>query len=196
MSDTIDRTTDVHGATALGIDEQTVLVTGAGRGVGAHVAAAFARQGARVVVNYRRSDAAAAALAYRIGNDRAVAIGADVTDPDQVHDMFDRTKEHFGVPVTTVVNNALGDRRVDDATLHVRVFVPLAGIPEDPGTGSMAGPIAVFARHHLGTDVDVLVRQGDEIGRPCRIEAHAEEGAITIGGSVTACAEGRFVLDT
>jgi trans-2,3-dihydro-3-hydroxyanthranilate isomerase len=86
-------------------------------------------------------------------------------------------------------------RRIDDRNLHVRVFVPLAGIPEDPGTGAMAGPFALFARDRLGTGVDVAIRQGDEIGRPCRIEAHAEEGAITVGGAVTACAEGRFVLD-
>ena len=84
-------------------------------------------------------------------------------------------------------------RRVDDRTLHVRVFVPGAGVPEDPGTGSAAGPIALLARRRWGTDVDVVIRQGDEIGRPCRIDAHAEEGAIRVGGRVTACAEGNFV---
>ncbi len=84
-------------------------------------------------------------------------------------------------------------RRFDDRTLHVRVFVPGAGVPEDPGTGSAAGPIALLARRRWGTDVDVVIRQGDEIGRPCRIDAHAEEGAIRVGGRVTACAEGNFV---
>ena len=85
-------------------------------------------------------------------------------------------------------------RRVDDRTLHVRVFVPGAGVPEDPGTGSAAGPIALLARRRWGTDVDVVIRQGDETGRPCRIDAHGEEGAIRVGGRVTACAEGSFVL--
>jgi predicted PhzF superfamily epimerase YddE/YHI9 len=59
----------------------------------------------------------------------------------------------------------------------------------------MAGPVGLFARDRLGTYVDVMIHQGDEIGRPCRIEVHAEEGAITVGGSVTPCAEGRFTLD-
>ncbi|MEL6795081.1 MAG: SDR family NAD(P)-dependent oxidoreductase, partial [Pseudomonadota bacterium] len=45
------------------LNEQTVLVTGAGRGLGAEIAAAFAREGAKVVVNYRSSEAAAKALA-------------------------------------------------------------------------------------------------------------------------------------
>lgn len=41
------------------LKEQTVLVTGAGRGLGAAIARTFAREGARVVINYRNSKAAA-----------------------------------------------------------------------------------------------------------------------------------------
>ncbi|HEX2038954.1 MAG TPA: PhzF family phenazine biosynthesis protein [Acidimicrobiales bacterium] len=85
-------------------------------------------------------------------------------------------------------------RRLDDRTVHVRVFGPGSGIPEDPGTGSAAGPVGLLARAHWGTDVDLTVRQGDEIGRPCRIEVHAEPGSVTVGGRVAACAEGRFNL--
>jgi trans-2,3-dihydro-3-hydroxyanthranilate isomerase len=85
-------------------------------------------------------------------------------------------------------------RRLDDRTLHVRVFAPGEGIPEDPGTGAAAGPVAMFARRRWRTDVDVTILQGAEIGRPCRIEVHAEEGAVRVGGRVTACATGRFTL--
>jgi 3-oxoacyl-[acyl-carrier protein] reductase len=91
------------------LDEQTVLVTGAARGVGRAVACAFAAQGARVVVNYRRSADAAAALAAQIGPDHAVAVQADVTDAEQVAHLFATVREHFNSPVTTVVNNALRD---------------------------------------------------------------------------------------
>lgn len=85
-------------------------------------------------------------------------------------------------------------RRVDDRTLHARVFLPGAGIAEDPGTGSAAGAFAVLARRLWGTAADVTVRQGDEIGRPCRILVHAEEGAVRVGGRVTLAAEGRFAF--
>lgn len=85
-------------------------------------------------------------------------------------------------------------RRLDDATVHARVFAPASGITEDPGTGSAAGPIGVLARRHLGTGVDITVRQGDEMGRPCRIEVHAADGDVRVGGRVAACAEGRFTL--
>jgi trans-2,3-dihydro-3-hydroxyanthranilate isomerase len=85
-------------------------------------------------------------------------------------------------------------RRRSDRELHVRVFAPASGVPEDPGTGAAAGPIGVLARRELGTDVDVTIRQGDVVGRPCTIEVHAEDGAIRVGGAVAACAEGRFTL--
>lgn len=95
---------------SLAIAEQVVLVTGAGRGLGAAIAAAFAREGARVVINYNRSAAAAQALADRLGS-LAVALQADVTDRQAVDHMIAAAAERFGTPVTTVVNNALGDFR-------------------------------------------------------------------------------------
>jgi trans-2,3-dihydro-3-hydroxyanthranilate isomerase len=85
-------------------------------------------------------------------------------------------------------------RRRSDRELHVRVFAPAQGVAEDPGTGSAAGPIGVLARRELGTGIDVTIRQGDLVGRPCTIEVHAEDGAIRVGGAVAACAEGRFTL--
>lgn len=88
------------------IDKQIVLVTGAGRGLGSAIARAFAREGARVVVNYRNSRESAEALAAELG-DNGVAVRADVTDELQVASLFAAAEEHFGGSVTTVVNNAL-----------------------------------------------------------------------------------------
>ena len=90
------------------ISDQVVLVTGAGRGLGAAIATAFAREGARVVVNWRRSEDAARALAAGLGA-RAVALQADVTDRAGVETMLQAAAAHFGTAVTTVVHNALGD---------------------------------------------------------------------------------------
>ena len=50
----------------LAISEQTVIITGAGRGLGAAIAAAFARQGAKVAINYRNSRIEAEALAAEL----------------------------------------------------------------------------------------------------------------------------------
>jgi len=94
------------------LSDQIVLVTGAGRGLGHEIALAFAREGARVVVNYRRSRDAAEALAARIG-ERALALQADVTDRAQVDALYAQARTHFGGDITTVVNNALADFAFD-----------------------------------------------------------------------------------
>jgi trans-2,3-dihydro-3-hydroxyanthranilate isomerase len=85
-------------------------------------------------------------------------------------------------------------RRIDDTTLHVRLFAPGLGVIEDPGTGSAAGPVGVLARRLWSVADDVIIRQGDEMGRPCRIEVHTVEGDVRVGGRVAACAEGTFTL--
>ena len=88
------------------LSEQTVLVTGGARGLGRSISRALAREGAKVVINYYKSGEAAKALAIELGQS-VVTIQADITDPAGVGLMFERAKQHFGGPITSVVNNAL-----------------------------------------------------------------------------------------
>ncbi|MEM6291588.1 MAG: 3-oxoacyl-ACP reductase [Myxococcota bacterium] len=92
---------------ALPLREQIVLITGAGRGLGASIARSFAREGARVAINYRKSEAAAVALADELG-EHAVAVQGDVTDASSVASMMDAVTQELGAP-TTLVHNALAD---------------------------------------------------------------------------------------
>lgn len=88
------------------IDEQIVLVTGGGRGLGEHLVRAFLREGARVVINYLNSKEAAENLAAE-APEHALAVQADVSDKAAVQKLFAEALDHFGSPITTVVNNAL-----------------------------------------------------------------------------------------
>ena len=106
--------------------------------------------------------------------------------------LADAHSQPFALPPRTTTVSFL--RPLDDHTLHVRAFVPGDRAFEDPGTGSLAGPAAVLARRLWHTAVDVDIRQGDEIGRPCRIQVHAEPGNLRVGGRVTPCAEGTLTL--
>lgn len=90
------------------LTQQVVLITGAARGLGQAITEAVAREGAKVVINYYRSQDAAQALAQRIGQN-ALAVQADITDPEAVRALFAQAKKHFGMPITSVVNNALVD---------------------------------------------------------------------------------------
>jgi trans-2,3-dihydro-3-hydroxyanthranilate isomerase len=84
--------------------------------------------------------------------------------------------------------------RIDARMLHVRVLFRSAGIAEDPGTGSFAGPAGLLARNLWDLETDILIRQGDEIGRPCRIRVHADPDDLRVGGGVVLAAEGEFAI--
>ena len=80
-----------------------------------------------------------------------------------------------------------------------RMFYPSVGVPEDPATGSAAGPLAVhLARHgRIGFGEQIEIRQGAEIGRPSVLYATVTgEGdridSVEVGGTALIVAEGRF----
>jgi trans-2,3-dihydro-3-hydroxyanthranilate isomerase len=87
-----------------------------------------------------------------------------------------------------------------DHQLHVRVFAPLVGVPEDPATGSVNSCLAGYLVRHryFGTDsIDIKVEQGYEMGRPSRVclKAHPDRNRIVVqvGGKVQLMAKGELV---
>ena len=83
------------------LENQVVLVTGAGHGIGRAVAERFAREGARVVVNDLDRDRAEEA-AVAVGG---IAVAADVSSKTSVDGMFDFVLSEYG-HVDVLVNNA------------------------------------------------------------------------------------------
>ena len=82
------------------------LVTGAGTGIGRCVALALLDHGYSVVLSGRRRPALdETAAAAGAGSDRALAVAADVCDPDSVAALFAETKRTFG-RLDLLFNNA------------------------------------------------------------------------------------------
>jgi trans-2,3-dihydro-3-hydroxyanthranilate isomerase len=83
-----------------------------------------------------------------------------------------------------------------------RMFAPAGGVPEDPATGSAAGPLAChLVRHGLvepGTEIEIS--QGVEIRRPSKLFARVEGSRekiekVEVGGSAVVVARGEFRFD-
>jgi NAD(P)-dependent dehydrogenase (short-subunit alcohol dehydrogenase family) len=85
------------------------LVTGSSRGIGADTVGYFAAAGASVVINYRNKEARALKLVNQINEagGSAIAVGADLTDPESVATMFATIKDQLG-HLDILVMNASG----------------------------------------------------------------------------------------
>ena len=91
-----------------------------------------------------------------------------------------------------------------DSDVHVRMFAPSVGVPEDPATGSAAGPLGcyleeyqVISDHIRGKPL--VLEQGYEINRPSKliVQCSYEKGDIEeviVGGEVRKTVEGKFFL--
>jgi trans-2,3-dihydro-3-hydroxyanthranilate isomerase len=84
---------------------------------------------------------------------------------------------------------------------RTRMFAPASGVPEDPATGSAAGPLAMhLARHgRIAFGDEIQISQGDEVGRPSKLYARVtgtpeRTETIDVGGSAVIVARGEFRL--
>jgi trans-2,3-dihydro-3-hydroxyanthranilate isomerase len=82
-----------------------------------------------------------------------------------------------------------------------RMFAPSLGVPEDPATGSAAGPLALHLVRHgrLEYGREIELRQGAEIGRPSLLRARVEGGPagverVVVGGGAVEVASGSYRL--
>src|SRR5262245_13333470 len=107
---------------------EVAIVTGAGVNTGAVIAETLAREGAAVVVNYRNAADGARATVAAIEKDggKALAVQGDVTKPDEVKRLVERTVEAFG-GVSILVNNA-----------NVRSYRPLMEITLEEWRNTLA----------------------------------------------------------
>jgi trans-2,3-dihydro-3-hydroxyanthranilate isomerase len=82
-----------------------------------------------------------------------------------------------------------------------RMFAPTSGVPEDPATGSAAGPLTLhLARHgRIAFGDEIEISQGDEVGRPSKLYARVTGTpdaveTIHVGGSAVIVARGEFKI--
>ena len=91
----------------MGFEDQVALVTGATRGIGRAIAAAFAREKALVIINDISSEESLAGMLQTppFNNGRTRTIRADIGDSGDVKQMFEEIESSYG-RLDILVNNA------------------------------------------------------------------------------------------
>jgi 3-oxoacyl-[acyl-carrier protein] reductase len=87
------------------LDGKVAVVTGGGRGIGRAIAEAYLEEGARIALTAARKKAEVEDVVRKAGPERALALVADVTDPEDCERVVAETVERFG-QVNVLVNNA------------------------------------------------------------------------------------------
>ena len=89
------------------MDHKVAIITGASRGIGAAIAKRLASDGFKVVVNYSQTAKSALMVVKEIeqAGGQAIALQADIAQPNQVKTLFEQTIQAYG-GVDVLVNNA------------------------------------------------------------------------------------------
>ena len=157
---------------------KTVLITGASRGIGAATARLFAQKGWAVAVNYRNSRESAEGLVSEIrkNSGTALAIPADVGDPEQVEAMF-RTAERELGQIEALVNNAgiaqqklFTDLTDEDWDELFRVDVKGVFL-------CCRRALPAMIRRHRGVIVNISSMWG-QVGASCEVHYSAAKAAV------------------
>jgi len=183
-----------------------------GRGV---VPVRLEREGARISFGWMEQpipsiapfDGDEAALLAAVGVDRS-QLPIEVYDNGIPHHYIALASESA---VASLAPNVAALARLGDVAVNcfagsgslwkTRMFAPYGGVPEDPATGSAAGPLAChLARHGLiSFGEEIEISQGAEIGRASKLYARAEGTPerierVEVGGSAVVVARGEFRL--
>src|ERR1700756_3672380 len=105
------------------LKNKVAIVTGASKGIGASIAKHFAAEGAKVVVNYASSKAAADKVVKAIidNGGKAIGVQADVSKEADVIRLFEETKKAFGT-LDILVNNAVHQQYLPIEQASVETF--------------------------------------------------------------------------
>src|SRR3990170_6087284 len=89
------------------LEGKVAIITGAGRGIGSAAAEIFAREGAKLVLNYSRAREETEKLAEKLRglNVDVMPVQADVSKSDDVQSMVKKTLDKFG-KIDVLYNNA------------------------------------------------------------------------------------------
>lgn len=161
-------------------------------------------------------------LGLAVEDAQLVADAAGISEKDLHPDLVPQVASiglpHLMVPAASpsAVRHAMPDERLlrrllsdlgadgyylfafEEGGIKARLWAPEAGVSEDPATGSAAGAVAAYlaAAGRFPAEGSLVIRQGEEIGRPSVLSAWVEGAGtnltVSVGGRVWIVGEGVF----
>jgi trans-2,3-dihydro-3-hydroxyanthranilate isomerase len=197
-------------AFVLGGERETILLE-TGLGI---VPVALERAGGRIVFGRMRQPVPTlepfepqAALLRALGLTRSeLPIETYVNGPRNVYVMLEHEQAVAALAPDHAALAAVGPFNVScfagaGRRWKTRMFAPAIGVPEDPATGSAAGPLALHLARHgaIAFGEEIEIRQGEEIKRRSLLHARVEGSAervelVEVGGAAVIVARGEFSL--
>jgi len=157
---------------------ETVLITGASRGIGRAIACALAEKGYNIVLNYYRSEEAALTLVKEL-EDKGVGVlpfKADVADSKAVNAMIDAAVTKFG-KITALVNNAGIAEQILFTDITDEKWHSMFQIHVDGAFNCCKGVLPYMIKDHRGKIVNVSSVWG-VCGASCEVHYSAAKAAL------------------
>ncbi|MBE6653807.1 MAG: SDR family oxidoreductase [Ruminococcaceae bacterium] len=151
-----------------------VLISGGSRGIGRACVEAFAQNGDSVAFIYRTREAEAMEVASTVG---AVAIRADISNPDEVQRAISEAEAALGGPIDVLVNNAaiswIGQMQdMTDGEWRAVLDTNLSG-----AFYLSRGVVSGMVRNHYGRIVNVGSMWG-KVGASCEVAYSATKAGL------------------
>lgn len=132
----------------MSFQDKAVVITGAGRGIGRHLALGFAMQGARVLIHYAHASTGAEEVVRLIQaqGGQASLIQADLRKPDEVARMVKEAHARLG-PIDVWINNAGASANTSETQgmSEIEVFENIVGV-DVMGTWRCSREVEPFMR--------------------------------------------------
>lgn len=160
------------------MEQKTALITGASRGIGAATARRLARAGYAVAVNYCSSEDRALALVeeLRAEGHTAMAVRADVSDPEQVQAMVDNVLDKFCQLDILVCNAGIAQQKLF-GDLTDEDWRRMFAVNVDGVFYTIRAALPHFIHRKAGRIVTVSSMWG-QIGGSCEVAYSAAKAAV------------------
>ena len=160
--------------------QKTAVITGASRGIGAAVAKALFEKGYNVVIDYHHHKEQAEQIAVELNRQnvpqRAIAVMADVSRPEEAQALFRQAKETFG-HIDVLVNNAGIAQQKLFTDITVDDWKSMTGVHLDGTFYCSQLAVREMLPRHSGRIINIASMWG-QVGASCEVHYSAVKAGV------------------